>query len=62
MKEASGKRTYGISVKVYYVLDKSKAVCSVKSSWVFRKEMREARAEEQTYGAQCLLGRRPYSV
>lgn len=46
MKEVSGKRIYGIFVKVYYVLDKSKVVCFVKSFWVFRKEMREARVEE----------------
>jgi len=48
MKEANGKRTYAISVKVYYIPDKSKAVCFVKSSWVFRKEMRERRVEELT--------------
>ena len=58
MKEASGKRTYAISVKLYYSLGKSKAVGFIKSPWVFRKGMRGGKVKELKYGAQFLLRQR----
>lgn len=58
MKEASGKRTYAISVKLYYNPGKSKAGGFIKSLWVFRTGMRGGRVKELKGGAQILLRQR----
>lgn len=59
MKEANGgKNICYFSQSIYYILEKSKAGGFLKSSWVFRKGMKDGRVEGLKYEAQGLWGQR----